>query len=215
MTVPVYFDVPVDPEPPEARDWIINELAKPTYQAAQPTLFDRIAKAIADWFASLQVGTGEGPPTLGIAVIVTLIAIGLVVAFLIFGLPRLNRRSRVAGTLFGDDDSRDAARMRADAAAAASRGDYTLAIEEMFRAIARGLAERTVVTTTPGTTARGFAAQAGTAFPDFAPQLLASATAFDDVRYLGRDGTEAQYRAVATLEGQLRSARARLEAVPA
>ena len=34
----------------------------------------------------------------------------------------------------------------------------------MFRAVARGLAERTVLTVTPGTTASGFATRAGAAF---------------------------------------------------
>lgn len=206
------FDVPVDPLPPEAREWILGELSKPPYQAAQPTLFDRIAKAIADWFASLQFGSTEGPPTVGIAVIVTLVIVGLVVAFLIFGVPRLNRRSSVAGSLFGDDDARTAARIRSDAAAAASRGDFETAIEEMFRSIARGLAERSIVTTTPGTTARGFAGRAGLAFPAQAQQLVASAAAFDDVRYLSRPGTEAAYLAVATLEADLRAAKPVLEA---
>ena len=87
-------------------------------------------------------------------------AAALVVAFLIFGVPRLNRRSRVAGVLFGEDDDRGSADMRRDAAAAASRGDYATAIAELFRALARGLAERTIVTVTPGTTARGFAGRA-------------------------------------------------------
>jgi len=150
----VRFEPPVDPAPPEARDWIVNELAKPPYQAAKPTLFDQIAKAIGDWFASLQFGDAQGPPTLGIAVIVGIVVVGLVVAFLIFGLPRLNRRSSVAGALFGEDDARTATRIRADAAAAAARGDYETAIEEMFRAIARGLAERSIITTTPAPRSR-------------------------------------------------------------
>lgn len=209
------LDVPVDPDPPEARDWLINELSKPPYQAAQPTWFDRIAKAIGDWFNSLQIGGGEGPPTLGITVVVVLVIVLLVVAFLIFGLPRFNRRSSVAGALFGEDDERNAQQMRADAGAAASRGDYTLAIEEMFRAIARGLAERAILTTTPGTTARGFAGRAGASFPQYADRLVMAAAAFDDVRYLGKTGTNETYSAVADLESELRAAKATLEAVPA
>jgi hypothetical protein len=204
------FDVPVDPEPPEARDWLIDELAKPVYQAAQPTLFDRIAKAISDWLGSLQFGEVEGPPALGLGVIVAGIVIALVVAFLIFGLPRFNRRSRVTGALFGDDDARTAERMRRDAEAAAARGDWSLAIAELFRAIARGLAERTVVTTSPGTTARDFAGRAGAAFPDHTGSLTDAAAAFDDVRYLGRPGTAEQYAQIAALETALRSAKPRL-----
>lgn len=207
----VLLDVPVDPDPPEATEWLIEELAKPVYQAAQPTLFDRIAKAIGDWLDSLQFGSVEGPPALGLGFVVVLVAAALVVAFLIFGMPRLNRRSTVAGALFGDDDDRTAARMRQDAEAAARRGDFGTAIAEMFRAIARGLAERAILTTNPGTTAHAFAARAGRTFPALAGRLGDSAAAFDDVRYLGRQGSEEAYRAIAALESELRAARANLE----
>jgi len=213
ITIPV--DVPVDPAPPEARDWLINELSKPAYQAAKPTFFDQVAKAIQDWINSLQFGDAEGTPVFGIGVIVVIVAAALVVAFLIFGLPRLNRRSAVAGVLFGDDDTRSAARMRQDAAAAASRGDYSTGVMELFRSIARGLAERTLVTTTPGTTARGFAARAGTVLPTVVARLLAAAVDFDDVRYLGRAGTQQQYDTLAALESDLRSLRPALESVSA
>ena len=209
------WDVPVDPEPPEARQWLVDELSKPQYQAAKPTLFDQIAKAISDWFSSLQIGTVEGPPAFGLGVILVLVAAALVVAFLIFGVPRLNRRSRVAGVLFGEDDDRGSADMRRDAAAAASRGDYATAIAELFRALARGLAEHTIVTVTPGTTARGFAGRAGVTFPQFADRLVTAAEAFDDVRYLGHPGSVEGYEALVALESEVRAARPALEPVPA
>ncbi len=209
------FDVPVDPDAPDAQQWLIDELSKPVYQAAKPTLFDRVAKAIGDWLNSLQFGTLQGPPAFGIGVVVILIVIGLVVAFLIFGVPRLNRGSAVAGSLFGEDDARDAARIRRDAEAAARADDYSTAVVEMFRAIARGLAERTIVTTSPGTTARDFASRAGAAFPPLADRLAASAGAFDDVRYLGRVGTSDQFESIAALENDLRLSRPVLEAAPA
>ena len=209
------FDVPVDPDAPEATGWLIDELSKPVYRAAQPTLFDRIAKGIADWLDSLSLGDVEGAPALGLGVVVTIIVVGLIVAFLIFGAPRLNRRSAVAGSLFGDDDARNAARIRQDAESAAGRGDHSTAVVEMFRAIARGLAERTIVTTTPGTTARDFARRAGLVFPALAERLVGSAVAFDEVRYLGRDGTAEQYRIMAALENDLSTARPLLETTPA
>ncbi|HWR85966.1 MAG TPA: DUF4129 domain-containing protein [Rhodoglobus sp.] len=214
MTV-LPFDVPVDPEPPEARDWLIDELAKPEYQAAQPTLFDRISQAIRDWFASLQLADVEGPPAFGLTIVLVLVAAVVVVAFLIFGLPRFNRRSAVAGTLFGDDDDRDAEAMRRAAQAAAAAGDHALATAEIFRALARGLAERGLVSTTPGTTAYGFAEHAGRVFPDAATDLAAAAVSFDDVRYLGRPGTPERYAELAALESRLRTARPRLQAAPA
>lgn len=211
MTAGPALGVPVDPTAPDAQQWLIAELAKPVYQASKPTLFDRVAKAIGDWIASLQVGTPQGPPAFGIAVVIVIVVVGLVVAFLIFGVPRLNRRSAVVGSLFGEDDARDAARIRQDAEGAARAGDHSTAVVEMFRAIARGLAERTIVTTSPGTTARDFAARAGLAFPPLSGQLADSAAAFDDVRYLGREGTAQQYELVAALERDLRASRPLLE----
>jgi hypothetical protein len=212
---PLPFDVPVDPEPPEARDWLVDELAKPVYQAAQPTLFDRIAQAIRDWFASLQLSDVEGPPAFGLTVVLVLVVAIIVIAFLIFGLPRFTRRSAVTGTLFGEDDDRDAEAMRRAARAAADRGDHGLAIAELFRAIARGLAERGLVSVSPGTTARDFATHAGRVFPDAAVDLTQAAVAFDDVRYLGRPGTAERYAQLAALESRLRTARPRLEAATA
>ena len=209
------FDVPVDPDADEARDLLINELSGPQYQAARPTLFDQIAQAIWDWLNSLQVGSVQGPPALAILIAIVAVAIVIVVAFLVFGLPRLNRRSRLAGTLFGDDDARSADDMRRDARAAAARSDWSTAIAEMYRAVARGLSERGVLTTTPGTTASGFAAAASAAFPDDAGEFGASARAFDEVRYLGREGTREQYEQVAALDARARRLTARVEAVPA
>ena len=40
------FDVPVDPDAPEARDWLLDELSKQQYQAAKPTFIDLIAQQI-------------------------------------------------------------------------------------------------------------------------------------------------------------------------
>jgi hypothetical protein len=200
-------DVPVDPDAPDATEWLITELSKAPYQAAQPTLFDRIAKAVSDWLQSLQLGSADGPPVVGLVTVILLIVAALVVAFLIFGLPRLNRRSRITGSLFGEDDARSAERIRDDAERAARAGDYSTAVLEMFRAIARGLAERTLVTTTPGTTARDFSTRAGGAFPDLATRLAESAASFDGVRYLDRPGTQEQYDAIAALERDLRAAR--------
>jgi hypothetical protein len=192
------FEVPVDPDADEARDLLIQELAKPQYQAARPTLFDQIAQAFWDWLNSLNIGGIEGPPAFGLGVVLVLIAAAIVVGILIFGLPRLNRRSSVAGSLFGDDDARDADAMRRDA-----------------RAVARGLAERTVLTVTPGTTASGFATRAGTAFPELAEEFAASARYFDEVRYLGREGTREQFEQVAALEGRARTLRPVIQKVDA
>lgn len=202
------LDIPVQPDAGQAQRWMIDELSKPEYRAAQPTWFDRASQAFWNWLQSLRIGeagAAQGPLILVAAILVTA---ALIAAFLIFGAPRLNRRSAVSGGLFGEHDERDAAAMRLAAEQAASRGDWVVAIEEIFRSIARGLAERTILTVTPGTTARDFATRAGVVMPPFAERLADAASAFDDVRYLDRDGTERAYRDSVALESDLRTARA-------
>jgi len=210
-------DVPVDPDADTARELLLGELGKPVYQAARPTWFDLVSKAVGDWLASLRVPDGSGLGGLIPLVVVIIVVVLVVVAFLVFGRPRLNRRSRFSdGTLFGDDDTRSAAQLRADAARAAAAGDFTLAIQEAFRGLARGLAERTVLSTAPGTTAQDFGRRAGTAFPALQAELAAGAARFDGVRYLEQQGTREGYDGIAALDRRLQSERpAALEAVEA
>lgn len=204
-------DVPVTPDGPEAQRWLIDELAKSAYQSARPGPFDEFVKQIQDWLNSLIDSLGSvkiaGVGNLLPAILVGAIVVVLVVAFLVFGVPRLNRRSAAGGELFDDDDSRDSEAMRRDAERAAASGDFTTAIEELFRALARGLDERTLVSFFPGSTARGVAARAGGVFPDAAERLLAAARTFDDVRYLGVVGSAPEWQSLVALERELRTTR--------
>ncbi|GAA3735779.1 DUF4129 domain-containing protein [Leifsonia bigeumensis] len=200
-------DVPVDPTGDEARRWIIEELSGPQYQAAKPTWWDLLSQAFWDWLSSLDLsGAGflQGPL---LAIVVTVIAAVIVAAFLIFGVPRLRRRSALGGALFGEDEDRASEQLRAAARSAAASGDWALAIEELFRCLARVMSERVLVSTDPGATATGFAARAGAVFPGFADRLGAGAGVFDRVRYLGGRGTETDYRDLLDLEQELRAAR--------
>jgi hypothetical protein len=214
MSLPSPQGPPLTPTVAAAREQLQNELSKPQYQAARPTLFDILWKDITDWFNSLTapVVAGQGiSQTLILTLIAVIVIAGLVVGFVIFGVPRINRRSRISGALFGVDDDRDAGSLRRAAEAAAASGDYALAIEEGFRAIARGLAERGVVTTFPGTTAHGFAGLASGAFPDAANSLEQAASLFDGVRYLGDAGTETNWIVIRSVERTLRGSRPRLD----
>ncbi len=200
--------IPVDPDAPQAHDWVVQELAKPEYQAAKPTWFDLASKAVQDWLASL-FSTGNGTVNGLLLLVVVLLAAGLLaVAFIVFGLPRINRRSRLGDDgLFGAEDTRDAATLRASAERAARAGDWTLAVEERFRAIAQSLDERTIVMLMPGTTANDFAARAGAAVPAERARLADAARTFDGVRYLGRPATAAQYADSVELDTALQAAR--------
>jgi hypothetical protein len=197
--------VPVDPDAPSGRRWLREELAKAPYEAARPTWFDRVSQSFLDWIQSLTLPSGSGANWL--PVLATLVVIAAIVAsWLIFGAPRLAGRRRVSGELFGSIDQRSSAEMRTAASVAASAGQWGLACEEIFRALARGLAERTVLTNNPGTTAHDFAARAGLAFPPSGEALSKAADTFDRVRYLEQVGTEQEYRALVTLDAEIGSA---------
>ena len=196
------FDAPVEPDSEEARRLLLDELSKPQYAAAQPTWFDILAGAVWDWLSNLTLdgpGVEFGLTTL----LITVVAVLLIGALLIFGVPRMRRLSAVTGPLFGVDEHRSAAQLRASARSAANAHDWDTAIEEQFRAIARSLQERTVFTPTPGTTAQAFSRHATTAFPEHATALRHAATTFDDVRYLDAAGTEANFEQLIDLDRNL------------
>ncbi len=208
---------PLDPTAQHAREQVAHELGKPQYTAARPSGLDLAIQQIEKWFDSLfnNIHGVPGGSALIVVIIVVVIVAAIVIAFLVFGLPRLNRRSSSAGSLFGEDDARGADTLRRAAESAAAAGDFGTAIEEGFRAIARGLAERVIVVTFPGTTAHNFAAEASGAFPGYSERLSRAADTFDGVRYLGAPGTENEWMAVRSLEVDLRRANPVLDAVPA
>lgn len=201
--------VPVMPSGDQARGWLLDELSKAPYAAASPTLFDRAAQGFLDWFTGLFDASRSGAPPVLLAVALLAVVAVLVVAVLLFGVPRVNRRGATAA-LFGEDDLRSADDLRRAAAAAAAAGDWSLAVLEGFRAIARGLDERTVVAVFPGTTARAFARRAAEAFAAESGALGGAAALFDDVRYDGRPATREEARSVLDLDGRLVAARPRL-----
>lgn len=219
VTSGIVSSVPVDPDAPTAQRWLIEELARSPYQAAQPSPFDQFANQLSDWINSLIASLGRvavpGAGSVLNVVIGAVVLALLVIAFLIFGLPRINRRSTITGEVFGVDDIRDAAGLRRDAERAAAAGDYATAIAELFRALARGLDERTLVSFFPGSTAHDVAVRCGRVFPDAAGPLLDAARDFDGVRYLGAPGSAAEWDHLVALERELRTSRAPLTTLSA
>jgi len=200
---PLLETPPLDPDAPEARRWLQDELSKPEYVSAQPNAFDLAMQSIRDWFIGLFEGASGIPgPLLALLVLVVVVVL-VVVGLLVFGLPRLRRRRRVVEPLFDDQDRRDLRALRRAAAAAAEAGDWPLAIEERYRAIVRGIVDRDLVRVHPGTTARGVADAAAVPFPAHAEALRSAAADFDAVRYLGRSGSREDYDALTRLEGEL------------
>ncbi|MGO4536357.1 DUF4129 domain-containing protein [Leifsonia sp. 2MCAF36] len=210
----IHADIPVDPSSPEAQQWLRDELARPEYQSAKPTWFDVASKAVQDWLASLFQGPGGNAGPVLLLVVVVIIAGLIVAAFFVFGRPRLNRRSTLEQrSLFGAEDVRTAAELRASAQRAATSGDWVLAVEEQFRAIAVALDERTLVRVTPGTTATDFAHRAALVASDEREALRQAARSFDEVRYLDRPGTEAAFQQLVALDQRLQRVRVATPAV--
>ncbi|MFB7893178.1 DUF4129 domain-containing protein [Microbacterium sp. NPDC056044] len=209
---------PLTPDGDEARRWAEQELSDPAYDIAEPTPFDRIARAVGDFIASLlnpDLSGGWGSTFALVAAFV--VAVVIVAAFLLWGVPRVTRRAAPrTPLLFGEDEHRSAADLREAASERARASDWDAAIVLRFRALARGCLERGVVDPPPGATVHAFARAAGAAFPALAPRLEAAAAAFDDVRYLRRPGTEDLYRLVASTDDAVAAARAvAREEVPA
>lgn len=201
-----FAGAPLDPTAPDARDQLLEELSNPEYTASQPTWFDLLSQAVLDWFLSLQVPAGEGPPLAAILVVLGLIAVAVIIAIVLYGVPRRGRRSRASTTLFGEADRRSARELRRDADAAARREDWSAAIADRYRAIARAMDERTIVPLLPGTTAHRFSASTARLFPDHGDALEAAASRFDAVRYLGETGSPEDYATVVAVDDALAAA---------
>jgi hypothetical protein len=201
--------VPALAEPDEARELLERELSDPAYDPAEPTLLDRAARAVQDFFAGLfdpQVPDGWGPTAALVAAIV--VAVVVVGALLIWGRPRRIARAAAASTtLFGEDERRTAAQLRTDAEAAAREERWDAAVILRFRALARALTERSLVDPAPGATAQSFAREAARPFPGSSDRFAEAAGVFDDVRYLRRPGSAALYRDLVGLDDDIARAR--------
>lgn len=199
----LHLGAPLTPDGDEAREWAERELSNPAYAEAQPNVIDRFAGEVVRFITRLFMG-GEGGSFPWIPVIVgVLVAVLIVVAFLVWGRPRALVRNRRTGDLFGDTDQRNAAQLREDAQAHANKNEWDAAIIVRFRALARGLHERAVLDTNPGTTVHTFAREAGMLFPASKSELDAVAGIFDDVRYLRRPGTSELFARVTALDDDL------------
>ncbi|NUP62478.1 MAG: DUF4129 domain-containing protein [Nonomuraea sp.] len=195
---------PIDRE--EAARRAAQELLKPEYD--KESLFDQLYRRFMQFIGDLMDAATGGGSTGGIiaAVVIVLILLG-VILLVAWRLRRTARRNALAsGGLYGER-AMTAAEHRQAAERLAAEGDWTRAIQERLRAIARDLEERALVDGMPGRTADELAAEAGGALLGFAAELTAAARSFDDVTYGGVAGTQAAYRSMSSLDDRLRQAR--------
>lgn len=203
VLLPWLGEPPVTPDREQAARWAADELARREYQEARPGLLARAIRWLLDHVPDLPEGPGSRwvlVLLLGVVVLAAVYAVGRV------GLARSAARRREAGGLFGDV-ARSAAEHRAEADRAAAAGDWSTAVLERFRAVARELEERAVLGDQPGRTADELAREAGVGLPDLAEQLLAGAATFDEVRYGGLPGSPGADERLRTLDTAVRQAR--------
>ncbi|MCL2090531.1 MAG: DUF4129 domain-containing protein [Micrococcales bacterium] len=201
----VVLEPPVDPDAETAQRWAADELARSEYHTS-PNLLHRLLDWVAEQLDRLQdtsIPAGPGP-LLIVAVIVVAV---VVVSFVVAGPVRRSRavRGAVGSALL--DDTRTAEQIRDAALAAAAAGHLALATAEWFRALVRGLEERTLLDERPGRTADEAATAAGVRLPELADELAAAAVTFDAVVYGHRAVGAADEARMRALEHRARRVR--------
>lgn len=195
--------IPVAPDRNLARAWAQRELARQEYQDARPGPLQRALDWIGDRLQNLNLGAGPGP---GLGLLVVALLVFAVAGYLIYRAGGLHRtvRRRTAAVL--PDVHTSAADHRAQADRYAADRQWDLAVVERFRAIARDLEERTLLSPQPGRTAVEVARDSGAAVPELAGELLQAAHYFDQVSYGHLPVGEPADLALRRLDTRLRAA---------
>jgi Domain of unknown function (DUF4129) len=178
------------------------ELGKPTYTKGSA------AQQFAEWvnerlYQLLEKTASLPGGWLTTTVLLVLLAIAVVVAVQI--ARHTMRTNRGGDYQLFETAQLTAAQHRATAESYAAQGDWAAAIRHRLRAVARQLEETGFLEPTPGRTANELARDAGAALPHLGDELSQAATAFNDVTYGERPGTEAAYRMIVALDDHLRS----------
>ncbi|GAB7067871.1 DUF4129 domain-containing protein [Mycobacterium hodleri] len=190
----------IDIDRDAAHDAAQRELNKPIYPRG--SLTDQLGRLLDDLLFKIMSGGASVPGGwLTITVLLVLVAVVVVVAIRVARRTMRTNRGRLGGLFSSAEMS--SAEHRAAAETAASQGDWTTAIRQRLRAIARHLEETAVLLPVPGRTATELARDAGRAIPDQADELRRAATAFNDVTYGELPGTEPPYRMIADLDDHL------------
>jgi hypothetical protein len=198
----------------EAAQRAATELLDPQYE--KESLLDLIYRRVMQFIGDLvDAATGGGAAGGVIAAAVIVLILLSVIVLVGWQLRRTSRRKAlVPGGVFGEQ-AMTAAEHRRAAEGLAAEGRWAEAVRERFRAIARDMEERALVSGMPGRTATELAAEAAASLPAFAAELSAGARSFDDVTYGGVAGSRAAYDAMTSLDTRLQQARPVLAAVAA
>jgi hypothetical protein len=204
------LQVPVEPGREQARGWALQELAGREYAAERPGLLARGIQRVLEWLTGLDLPAGTGSSLVLSVVLAALLVLTAVAAHRTGGLRRQARAAGAGPVLAGR--RRTAAEHRAAADRHASAAQWSAAVIERFRGIARELQERAVIAVQPGRTAAELAADAATWLPALQPSLHAAAVLFDGVRYGQVPATAADDDLLRRLDADVQRARPRTSA---
>ena len=202
----------LDPTPAEAREWLSRELHRSDYQ--DPWL-DSVIRWIVDHVRTFLDGASNLANS-GVSPIITVLVALVVIALLVWVLPKVRRESVVArsnGAVL-EDLAITAGTYRDLAAQAFRDGRFDDAALDGFRAIAKDMSDRTLLDDAPGRTAHEVSLALAQPFPDHADRLARAADAFDSVRYGHRRATADQAGEVQRLDAELVKTRPVLAAPP-
>lgn len=203
--------VPVDPDAATARRWAREELADPVYHQ-QGSLLRRLLTWLSEQLSSLRTPAAIDP--WAVLVVVAIVVGVVVVAFLVAGPVRRAGRVTSERRVLDADDDRTAEQIRAAADAAAARADWSLAVLERYRAIVRGLEERTILDERAARTAHEAALTAAARLPDLGADLVAAGRTFDDVAFGDVHGTADDDARLRGLDARVRGTRPAASSAP-
>jgi hypothetical protein len=199
----------LSPTPPQARDWLTQELHGAGYQ-------DGWLQSAFRWVVDTLGQLLDGAQRLaGLSPLLTAVVAVAVVALLAWVLPRLRREPAAAVVAGGVLESLTvtASDYRALAAAARREGRHDDAVLDGFRAIARDMSARSLLDDAPGRTAHEVSLSLASPFPDHAQRLAEVADLFDAVRYGHRHATAEHAAQVQMLDEDLTRSRPRLQSL--
>jgi len=189
----------LNPTPPEARNWLKQELHGSDYQS--PWL-DSLSRWITDQLGKLLDGASH---LAGLSPAITALIALVVIALLAWILPKVRRERVVTGSdgVVLEDVTITARLYRSMAAQAIRDGRYDDAVLDRFRAIAKDMSDRRVLNDAPGRTAHEVSVTLASPFPDHADRLARAADLFDSVRYGHRHASAHQAGQIQDLDAKL------------
>ncbi|MEY9858732.1 hypothetical protein ABH935_004355 [Catenulispora sp. GAS73] len=207
--------VPITVGRDEAHRAAADELAKPVYAHARPTLTKRALDWLGHeigilWDKIFGTGSGGGGGQGWAAVLVVLVLLVVAVVVIRRRYGPMRRRVTADQALFDEAAPMDAAGYRRTAEEHAAGGRWAEAVRARLRAVIAALEERAVLDPRPGRTADVAAREAGALLPDQAPALLAAARVFDDIWYGQSAAGPDDYQRLVAVDDAVAAARVRV-----